>query len=155
MGGGIGAKVQQWCERCPFAPHRSHRELPCIGMAQLSLMANYKHAHAIMVRPPESAIMVRPPWHDHKLRERDGGFSKLCNTEQACATQHFSCNHPQQALAAKTKSISTEAATHKNGVLGRQTCQAAWWTDLPGPLASAISRRLRNLDHRPGTSCPE
>ena len=36
-------------------------------------------------------------------------------------------------------------------VLGRQTCQAAWWTDLPSPLASAITR-LRHLDHRPGTT---
>jgi hypothetical protein len=94
--------------------------------------------------------------HDHKLVEREAGSSKLCNTEQACATQHFSCNRPQQASAAKTRSISTEAATHKNGVLGRQTCQAAWWTDLPSPLASAITRlRHLTLDHRPGTSCPD
>ena len=71
----------------------------------------------------------------------------LCNTEQACATQHFSCNRPQQAPAAKTRSISTEAATHTNRVLGRQTCQAAWWTDLPSPLASAICH-LSHLDHQ-------
>ena len=81
--------------------------------------------------------------HDHKLVGRGAGSSKLCNTEQACATQHFSCNRPQQASAAKTRSISTEAATHKNGVLGRQTCQAAWWTDLPSPCHnSPLIRRL-------------
>ena len=33
------------------------------------------------------------------------------------------------------------------GMLGGQTCQAAWWTDLPSPLASAI-RHLSHLDHQ-------
>ncbi len=38
-------------------------------------------------------------------------------------------------MQSPTAGVATEAATHKNGVLGRQTCQAAWWTDLPSPLA--------------------
>ena len=38
-------------------------------------------------------------------------------------------------FVALENSSATEAATQKNGVLGRQTCHAAWWTDLPSPLA--------------------
>jgi hypothetical protein len=87
-----------------------------------------RHASNKSARKRLRAFMRRWSWRDAALElgmilSHTEPAQK--SQEQACATQHFSCNRPQQASAAKTRSISTEAATHKNGVLGRQTCQAA------------------------------